>query len=143
MHTFTTRELVAYLLIGIPLWLFLTMLLVCYIRHRSPPCQQNAAATPVPWREFITERTTGQLDFKMLAMFLCANIQALTWIRMSMGYNVNPALASPQLWVTFYCVIAGHDLLGKLIEAWSGMRPNMNNPMGRRGFRGADNDRGD
>ncbi len=73
----------------------------------------------IPWKELIVDPKSGTLDYKMMMMVVCASLQSVTWLRLSFGYSVSTALDSPALWITFYSVIAGHDILGKVVDAWS------------------------
>ncbi len=73
----------------------------------------------IPWKELIIDQKSGTLDYKMMMMVVCATLQSITWLRLSFGYNVSSALDSPSLWITFYSVIAGHDILGRVVDAWA------------------------
>lgn len=78
----------------------------------------------IPWKELIVDPKTGMLDYKMMMMVVCALLQSITWLRLSFGYKVDSSLDSPALWITFYSVIAGHDILGKVIEVWNNNKTN-------------------
>ena len=85
----------------------------------------------IPWNELIYNPRTKTIDYKMLMMMICASFQSMAWIRMAFGYKVDPALAKPALWMTFYAVIAGHDVLSQWIDAWSKtQRPQYDNDGG-------------
>lgn len=53
----------------------------------------------------------GKLEYKKLAMNTVALCYVFTWLRMSMGYNVNPALTGATLWFVFYGVVAAQALI--------------------------------
>ena len=71
--------------------------------------------------DLIVNHATGKLDFKKLAMCTAAALQSVTWIRMSWKLPVDSALYDWKLWVVFYCVIAGHELMQLFIKTkWGG-----------------------
>lgn len=74
--------------------------------------------------DLVTHSGSGRLDYKRVALNCCALLQSFTWFRMSMGYEINPALHEPFMWIVFYAVIAGHDLLARVVEIRKG---NLNN----------------
>lgn len=67
-------------------------------------------------RDLVLDRRTNRLDYKKLAINTCAVLQCMTWFRMSMGYEIDSALYNPVMWVVFYAVVAGHDLLDRMVK---------------------------
>lgn len=76
--------------------------------------------------DMICDWNTGRIDYKKVALCTCALLQSFTWLRMSLDYPVNEALYDPWLWIVFYSVIAGHDLLGRVIKFKMGVPPSGN-----------------
>lgn len=66
--------------------------------------------------DLVVDWSTGKLDYKKMALCTTALLQSLTWIRMSLNWDVHPALANWELWVVFYAVVAGHDVLSRLVK---------------------------
>lgn len=67
-------------------------------------------------KDLVTDWATGRLDYKKLALNTCALLQAFTWLRMALDYEVHKAIENPMMWIVFYMVIAGHDLLGRFLK---------------------------
>lgn len=78
----------------------------------------------VDLRDLVVDWQTGRLDYKKLALNCSALCQMFTWLRMSMGANVHHALENPVMWIVFYAVIAGHDLLNRFIKIYYGGKGN-------------------
>lgn len=66
--------------------------------------------------DLITDGHTKRLDYKKVALNTAALLQCFTWLRMSLGFPVHRALEDPWMWIVFYAVIAGHDLLGRVVK---------------------------
>lgn len=81
------------------------------LKYRNPNDERV-----IDLRDLIIDSKTKRLDYKKLAINTCALLQCFTWWRMSMGYEVNTALADPWMWVVFYAVVAGHDLLYRVVK---------------------------
>lgn len=60
--------------------------------------------------DLITD-SKGKLEYKKLAMNTVALCYVFTWLRMSMGYEVNPALQTATMWFVFYGVVAAQALI--------------------------------
>ena len=67
-------------------------------------------------KDLVTDWGTGRLDYKKLALNTCALLQAFTWMRMALNYDVHKAIENPMMWIVFYMVIAGHDLLARFLK---------------------------
>lgn len=67
-------------------------------------------------QDLVIDWNTGRLDYRKLALNTCALLQAFTWTRMALDYPVHRALEEPMMWIVFYMVIAGHDLLARFIK---------------------------
>ena len=67
-------------------------------------------------RDLIWDTRKQRIDYKKLAINTCAVLQCFTWWRMSMGYEVHSALQDPWMWLIFYAVVAGHDLLERIVR---------------------------
>lgn len=67
-------------------------------------------------RQLVLDGQTNKLSYKKLAINTAAILQCFTWWRMSVGLPVDSALYNPTMWVTFYAVVAGHDLLDKMVK---------------------------
>lgn len=70
----------------------------------------------INWLDLITDSRTGRLDYKKLGMSSAMLLQSFTWLRLSLGYEVNSILANPTMWVVFYAVVAGQDIIIKYIQ---------------------------
>lgn len=70
----------------------------------------------IRFADLITDWNTGRLEYKKVGLNTCLILQCFTWGRMSMGYEVHPALENPYMWVVFYIVVAGQDLLEQFIK---------------------------
>lgn len=71
--------------------------------------------------DLITDSRTGRLDYKKVALNTAALLQSITWFRMSLGLPVHTALENPYMWIVFYAVVAGHDLLAKVVMLKAGV----------------------
>lgn len=76
--------------------------------------------------DLIVDHKSGKLDFKKLALCTTAFLQSVTWIRMSWKLPVDSALYDWRLWVVFYCVVAGHELMQLFIKTKWGSEGNAN-----------------
>lgn len=74
--------------------------------------------------DLITDSRTGRLDYKKVALNTAALLQSITWFRMSLDYPVHSALENPYMWIVFYAVVAGHDLLAKVVMLKAGVIDN-------------------
>lgn len=67
-------------------------------------------------RDLVIDSKTKRLDYKKLAINTTAVLQCYTWWRMSNALPVDSALYNPMMWVVFYAVVAGHDLLYRVVK---------------------------
>lgn len=74
------------------------------------------------WRGLFIDPHTGYPDYKKLALMMCALAQIFTWLRMSLDLNVSDWLENPKLWIVFYAVVGGHDLLDKALMIYAKMK---------------------
>lgn len=70
----------------------------------------------VDFRDLVLDSKTRRLDYKKLAINTCAILQCYTWWRLSNNLPVSGTLDNPAMWVVFYAVVAGHDLLYRMVK---------------------------
>jgi hypothetical protein len=70
----------------------------------------------VDLRDLVLDSKTRRLDYKKLAINTCAILQCYTWWRLSNDLPVSGTLDNPTMWVVFYAVVAGHDLLYRMVK---------------------------
>ncbi len=63
-------------------------------------------------------------NYRLIAMTTTAILQSITWVRLTLHMPVDSSLTSPPLWITFYAVLAGNDLLDKYIGVYLGSKGN-------------------